>query len=81
LVADRIPSCGGWDDGAFGAAGVAIDGALFVAGGAVFLLAGDGFEVGGVVFGGHFDVVEEELGEGGVAIEDVGALGVDVDQV
>ncbi len=72
---------GGLEDGAFGAAGVAVDGALFVAGGAVFLLAGDGFEVGGVVFGGHFDVVEEELGEGGIAVEDVGALGVDVDEV
>ena len=64
-----------------GAAGVAVDGALFVAGGAVFLLAGDGFEVGGVVLRGHLDVVEEELGEGGVAVEDVGAFGVDVDEV
>ena len=34
-----------------GTAGVAVDGALLVAGGAVLLLLGDGFEVGGVVFG------------------------------
>ena len=34
-----------------------------------------------MVFGGHLDVVEEELLEGGVAVEDVGALGVDVDEV
>ena len=40
---------------------IAVDGALFVAGGAVFFLAGDGFEVGGVVFGRHGDVVQEEL--------------------
>jgi hypothetical protein len=44
-------------------------------------LAGDGFEVGRVIFGRHLDVVEEELGEGGVAVEDVGALGVDVDEI
>ena len=77
-----LVALGGWrEDGAFGAAGVAIDGALFVAGGAVLALAGDGGEVGGVIFGGHADVVEEELREGGVAVEDVGALGVDVDEV
>ena len=46
--------------------GVAVDGALFVAGGAVFFLLGDGGEVGGVVFGGHGYVAEEETGEGGV---------------
>ena len=34
-----------------------------------------------MVFGGHLDVVEEELGEGGVAVEDVGAFGIDVDEV
>jgi hypothetical protein len=72
---------GGGEDGAFGAAGVAVDGALFVAGGTVFALAGDGFQVGGVILRGHLDVVEEELGEGGIAVEDVGALRVDVDEV
>jgi hypothetical protein len=34
-----------------------------------------------VIFGRHADVFKEELGEGRVAIEDVGALSVDVDQV
>jgi hypothetical protein len=71
----------GWAYGLFTAGGVAVDGTLFVAGGAVFFLAGDGFEVGGVVFGGHGYVGEEELGEGRVAVEDVGALGVDVEDV
>ena len=65
----------------FAAAGVAVDGALFVAGGAVFFLLGDGGEVGGVVFGGHGDGAEEEAGEGGVLVEDVAALGVDVEEV
>lgn len=74
-------SGGGFKDGAFGAAGVAVDGAFFIAGGAVFFLTGDGFEVGGVIFGGHLYVVEEELFEGGIAVEDVGALCVDVDEV
>ena len=73
--------CGGGEDGAFGAAGVAVNGALFVAGGTVFALAGDGFQVGGVVLRGHLDVVEEELGEGGIAVEDAGAFRVDVDEV
>src|ERR1039458_8994891 len=72
---------GGGEDGAFGAAGVAIDGAFLVAGGTVFALAGDGFQVGGVVLRGHLDVVEEELGEGRVAIEDAGAFRVDVDEI
>jgi hypothetical protein len=72
---------GGGEGGAFGAAGVAVDGAFLVAGGTVFALAGDGFQIGGVVLRGHLDVVEEELGEGGIAIEDVGALRVDVDEV
>ncbi len=64
-----------------GAAGVAVDGALFVAGGAVLFLLGDGGEVGGVVFGGHGYGAEEEAGEGGVVVEDGAALGVDVEEV
>src|ERR1039458_3068336 len=72
---------GGGEGGAFGAAGVAVDGALFVAGRTVFALAGDGFQVGGVVLRGHLDVVEEELGEGGIAVEDAGAFRVDVDEI
>ena len=40
---------------------------------------GDGGEVGEVVFGGHGDGAEEEAGEGGVAVEDGAALGVDVE--
>ena len=34
-----------------------------------------------MVFGGHGDGAEEETGEGGVAIEDSAALGVDVEEV
>ncbi len=34
-----------------------------------------------MVFGGHGDGAEEEAGEGGVAVEDVAALGVDVEEV
>ena len=64
-----------------GAAGVAVDGALFVAGGAVFLLGGDGGEVGYVVFGGHEDGAEEETRKSGVAVEDVAALRVDVEEI
>jgi hypothetical protein len=41
--------------GLFTAAGVAVDGALFVAGGAVVFLLGDGGEIGGVILGGHGD--------------------------
>ena len=44
-------------------------------------MRGDGFEIGGVVFGGHGDFAEEELREAGVAVEGVGALGVDVEEV
>lgn len=77
---DRRKS-GGGEDGTAGAAGVAVDGAFFVAGGPVLFLAGDGFKVGDVIFGRHLYVVEEELGEGWIAIEDVGAFGVDVDEV
>jgi hypothetical protein len=63
------------------AAGVAVDGALFVAGGAVLFLRGDGGQIGDVVLGGHGDGPEEETGEGGMAVEDVAALGVDVEDV
>ena len=59
----------------------AVDGALFVAGRAVFGLLGDGGEVGGVVFGGHGDPAEEEAGEGGVAVEDSGVFAVDVEEI
>ncbi len=44
-------------------------------------MLGDGGEVGDVVFGGHGDGAEEEAGEGGVLVEDVAALGVDVEEV
>ncbi len=44
-------------------------------------MGGDGGEVGYVVFGGHGDGAEEEAGEGGVAVEDIAALGVDVEEV
>ena len=44
-------------------------------------MLGDGGEVGGVVFGGHGYGAEEETGEGGVLVEDVAALGVDVEEV
>lgn len=64
-----------------GAAGVAVHGALFVAGGAVFELFGDLAEVGDVVFGGHGDGALPEIAEGGVAVEDGGVLGVDVEEV
>ena len=47
----------------------AVDGAEFVAGGAVFLLLGDGGEVGEVVCGGHGDGAGPEAGEGGVVVE------------
>ena len=65
----------------FAAAGVAVDGALFIAGRAVVFLLGDGGEVGGVVLGGHGDGAEEETGEGGVLVENFAALGVDVEEV
>jgi hypothetical protein len=65
----------------FGAACEAVDGALFIAGGSVLFLLGDGSEVGEVVFGGHGYGAEEEAGEGGVAVENGAALGVDVEDV
>ncbi len=64
-----------------GAAGVAVDGALFVAGGAVLFLRGDGGQVGDVIFRRHLDGAEEEAGEGGVVVEDGAALSVDVEEV
>ena len=63
------------------AAGVTVDGALFIAGGAVVSLLGDGGEVGGVIFRGHGYGAEEETGECGVLIEDFAALGVDVKEI
>jgi hypothetical protein len=63
------------------AAGIAVDGALFVAGGTVLLLFGDGREVCDVVFGGHGHRAEEETGEGGVLVEYGAALRVDVEDV
>jgi hypothetical protein len=63
------------------AAGVAVDGALFLSCRAVFLLLGDGGKIGGVVLRGHGDGAEEEAGEGGVLVEDFSALGVDVEEV
>ena len=59
----------------------AIDGAEFVACGAVFLLLGDGGEVGGVVGWGHGDEAVPEAGEGGVAVEVGVVFGVDVEEV
>ncbi len=44
-------------------------------------MLGYGFEVGGVIFGGHLDFAVPEAGEGGVVVEDVGAFGVDVEKV
>lgn len=59
----------------------AVDGAEFVAGGAVFLLLGDGGEVSEVVGGGHGDGAGPEPGEGGVAVEIGVVLGVRVEEV
>src|SRR6185437_8988869 len=69
------------DSGFSGAAGVAVDGTLFVSGAAVFFLLGYRGEVGGVVFGGHGDRAVEEAGEGWMFVEDGAALGVDVEDV
>ncbi len=41
----------------------------------------DGGYVGGVIFGGHGYGAEEETGKGGMQIEDVTALGVDVEEI
>jgi len=61
---------------------VAVDGALFVAGGAVVFFAGAmAARSGGVVLGGHGYGAEEEASEGGVLVEDFAALGVDVEEV
>ncbi len=59
----------------------AVNGAEFVAGRAVFLLLGDGGEVGGVVGGGHGDEAGPEAGEGGVVVEVGVVFGVDVEEV
>ena len=58
----------------FFAASKAVDRALFVAGRAVFLLLGDGGEIGGMVFRRHGNRPKEEAGEGGMAVEDSPAL-------
>jgi hypothetical protein len=65
----------------FAAAGVAVYGALFVAGRAVVFLLRDGGEVCGVILWGHGDGAEEEASEGRVLVEDFAALGVDVEEV
>lgn len=44
-------------------------------------MLGYGGYVGGVVLGGHGYGTEEETGEGGMLVEDVAALGVDVEEV
>jgi hypothetical protein len=67
--------------GLCGAAGIAVDGTLLVAGGAVIFLLGDGGDVRCVVFGRHGYGAEEESGEGGIPVEDVAALGVDVEEI
>lgn len=63
------------------AAGVAVDGALFVASGAVVFLLGYGGEIGGVVFGRHGYGAEEEADEGWVLVKDGAAFGVDVKEI
>ena len=63
------------------AARKSVDGAEFIAGGAVFLLLGDGGKVGEVVGGGHGDGAHPEAGEGGVAVEERAVFGVCVEEV
>jgi hypothetical protein len=60
---------------------IAVDGAKFVAGGAVFFLLGDGGQVGEMVGGGHGDEAGPEAGEGGVVVEVRVVFGVDVEEV
>ncbi len=59
----------------------AVDGAEFVAGGAVLFLLGDGGEVGEVIGGGHGYGADPEAGEGGVAVEEGAVFGVCVEEV
>jgi hypothetical protein len=73
----RLVDCGDL----FAAPGVAVDGALFITRGTVVFLLRDGGEISGVVLGGHRDWAEEETGEGGVLVENLAALGVDVEEV
>ena len=75
LFCARRFCAGGWP------AGVAVDGAELVAGGAVLFLLGDGCEVGQVVGGGHGDRTHPEAGEGRMAVEQGAVLGVGVEQV
>ena len=58
-----------------------VDGAEFVARGAVFFLFGNGGEVGQVVVGGHGDEAGPETAEGWVVVEVGVVLGVDVDEI
>ena len=44
-------------------------------------MLGDGGDICGVVFRGHGDGAEEEACEGGVAVEDAAALGVDIEEI
>ena len=60
---------------------VTVDGAEFVAGGAVLFLLRDGGEVGYVVGGRHGDAAHPEAGEGGVVVEEGVVLGVGVHEV
>jgi len=69
---------GGW---LCGPTRIAVEAAEFVACGAVFLLLGDGCEVGDVVGGGHGDTAHPEAGEGGMVVEEGVVLGVGVDEV
>ncbi len=58
-----------------------VDGAEFVAGGAVLFLLRDGGEVGEMVGGCHGDGACPEAGEGGMAVEQGVVLGVGVQEV
>jgi hypothetical protein len=69
-----------WVSGVF-AAFIAVNGAKFVACGAVLFLFGYGGEVGQVVGWGHGDEAGPEAGEGGVAVEVGVVFGVDVEEV
>jgi hypothetical protein len=62
-------------------AGESVDGAEFVAGGAVFFLFGDGGEVGEMVGWGHGYGADPETGEGGMAVEEGAVFGVRVEEV
>jgi hypothetical protein len=63
------------------AAGEAVEGAEFVAGGTILFLFGDGGEVGDVVVGRHGDGAHPEALEGWMAVEQGAVLGVGVEEV